>query len=90
MRNLTFPLIVLMLAVPAVHAGKLACWTDDKGQKACGDRVPPQYAKKERQVLDGHGRVIQTQSREKTPEEIAEARQKEEAAAADKMRFEQQ
>lgn len=89
MRNLIFPSLVLMLTASAAQAG-VVCWTDDRGQKACGDRVPPQYAKKERQSLDAHGRVINTQARQKTPEEIAEASRLEAAAAAEKARFVQQ
>jgi len=50
---------------------RVQCWTDEKGQRACGDRVPPQFAKQERQVFDQQGRVIQTKPREKTPDEVA-------------------
>jgi hypothetical protein len=57
---------------PKLPQGRqLQCWTDDKGARACGDRVPPQYVKKEREVLDSQGRVIETKAREKTPEEVA-------------------
>jgi hypothetical protein len=86
-RMLTNLAVILLLAAPAAHAGKLVCWTDDKGQRACGDRVPPQYAKKERQILDSHGRVIGTQDRQKTPEEIAEMERKAAAAEAEQERF---
>lgn len=50
---------------------RVQCWTDDKGQRACGDRVPPQYAKQERQIFDAQGRVVQTRPREKTDAELA-------------------
>jgi hypothetical protein len=86
-RMLTNLAVALLMAAPAAHAGKLVCWTDDKGQRACGDRVPPQYAKKERQILDAQGRVIDTQDRQKTPEEIAEIERKAAAEAAEKERF---
>ncbi len=52
------------------YAGRIVCWTDDSGRRACGDRVPPQYAKKERQVFDDSGRVIETRPRQKTFEEV--------------------
>lgn len=76
--------------VAAQSAGKkFQCWTDEKGQRACGDRVPPQYAQKERQVFDGEGRVVEIKQRPKTAEELAEIkRQKKEEA--DRQRAEQE
>lgn len=67
-------LLALVLAQgAAAESKKLVCWTDEKGVRACGNSVPPQYAKGQRQVLDAQGRVVDTQARQKTPEEIAEA-----------------
>lgn len=83
-------LLISLAAAPAAQAGKLVCWTDDKGQRACGDRVPPQYAKGERQVLDAHGRVVQKQGRQKTEAEVAEEERKAAAVIAEKERFEKQ
>ncbi|MEQ1439807.1 hypothetical protein AAG565_10605 [Fontimonas sp. SYSU GA230001] len=57
----------------AAHAGEIVCWTDDSGRRACGDRVPPEYAKRERQVYDKTGRMVDVLPRQRTPEEIAEA-----------------
>lgn len=80
----TLLLAGLLAALPAqAQSGtrSIQCWTDDHGQRACGDRVPPEYASQERQVFDKAGRVVQTRPREKTPEELAEeARLKREAA----------
>lgn len=75
MRMKTFrPLLLsLYLACLPAAAKSIVCWTDDKGQRACGDRVPPEYARKERQVLNERGMVVDTKPREKTAEEIAEA-----------------
>ena len=50
---------------------RVVCWTDEHGQRACGDRVPPQYSQKERQIFDAQGRVVQTKPREKTADEVA-------------------
>lgn len=91
MRNLMIPALLLsLMSTSAAHAGKMVCWTDDQGRKACGDRVPPQYAKKDREVLDAQGRVIKKESRQKTPEEVAAAEAKIAAEAAEKERFEKQ
>ncbi len=62
-------------AVPTISSADPAtvqCWTDDHGQRACGDHVPPQYAKAERQLVDQHGVVIKVVPRERTPAEQAE------------------
>lgn len=70
-----------LLASVAAHAGEIVCWTDEAGHRTCGDRVPPEYAKRERQVYDNTGRIVETLPRQKTQEELAEvARQ----AAEDK------
>jgi len=65
-------------------AKRVQCWTDDKGQRACGDAVPPKYAQQQRELFDEQGRVRQIKPREKTTEEIAAeeqaAREKAEAA----------
>ncbi|HEX4896309.1 MAG TPA: hypothetical protein VFV11_08265 [Solimonas sp.] len=98
LRSLTLAAAALagLLAAPAVSAGQLQCWTDDQGRRACGDRVPPEYAKKERQVYNEKGRLVDIKEREKTAEESAaeaeaarreaEARQqKEEQVAYDRF-----
>ncbi|HUP91289.1 MAG TPA: hypothetical protein VM074_03505 [Solimonas sp.] len=81
---------VLLASGSALAAKKMVCWTDEKGQKACGDRVPPQYAKGEREVLDSQGRVIDIKARQKTPSEIAEEERAAKAAAEEKARQEEQ
>ncbi len=48
-------------------------WVDENGQVHYGDRVPPEYANKERLQLDDQGRTIKVYEAPKTPEEKAEA-----------------
>ncbi|WP_154654885.1 hypothetical protein [Solimonas variicoloris] len=71
-------------APPAAQNHRVQCWTDERGQRACGDSVPPQYVGQERQVFDGQGRVREVKPREKTDAEYAAeaqaAREREEAA----------
>lgn len=62
--------LLLPLPLHAQHK-KIQCWTDEKGNRACGDQVPPQYAKEQRDILNSQGMVIQTEARQKTPTEIA-------------------
>lgn len=42
-----------------VAEAAIVCWTDEHGRRACGDRVPPEYAKTERTVHDERGNVVQ-------------------------------
>lgn len=92
MRKILMVATLALLVAPLTShaAGKLQCWTDDKGVRACGDRVPPQYAKKDREVLNQRGVVVNTKARQKTPEEIAQETRQIEAVAAEKKRFEDQ
>lgn len=77
-----------MAVTPALgqKAPRIVCWTDENGQRACGDRVPPQYARSERRLVDEQGRVIATQPRELTAAELAERQRREAEAAAEQKR----
>lgn len=82
--------VIFSPAAAAAEGGKIVCWTDEHGKRACGDHVPPQYANKERKVYDQRGIVVETQERQKTPEEIAaEKRQEQQRAEEEKQRKEQ-
>lgn len=91
-------LVLLMAAllcsgsVLAQAKKKVVCWNDEQGKKMCGDRVPPQYAKQEREVLNERGIVVETKAREKTTEEraadavkVEEIKKAEEQAKYDKF-----
>jgi DNA repair exonuclease SbcCD ATPase subunit len=89
--------LVLGLAVAAAsaapqpsHASRIVCWTDEHGRRACGDRVPPQYAKQERQVYDSAGRLIETRPRQKTFEEAEEERRRTAELEARRKRAQEQ
>ena len=92
MRTSLVAVLVLAL-IPAAAIGqakkKMVCWTDDNGVRACGDTVPPQYAKKEREIRNEQGVVIDTKAREKTPEELAAEAKAAEAAKLAKDAAEQ-
>ena len=66
------------LPVRADDPGKngIVCWTDDHGQRACGDHVPPQYARKQRDIYDRRGVLVRTLQAEETPEQRAEDERK--------------
>jgi len=60
-------------------------WVDDEGQIHYGNRVPPEYAKKERKVMNDRGRTIRVYDAAKTPEQREAARKLAEAAAKNKV-----
>lgn len=47
-------------------------WVDDKGVVHYGDRVPPEYAKKERIVLNTHGVEVSKLPAQRTPAQVIE------------------
>jgi len=65
-------------------------WVDSEGQVHYGNRVPPEYAKAERRVINEQGRTIQVYEAAKTPEERAAAREAAEKEAKRKALDEKQ
>jgi uncharacterized protein (DUF3084 family) len=62
---------VLLGTAPA-EAARMYKWVDENGKVHYGDKVPPQYAKQERKVLNEQGVEVGTLDAAKTPEQIAE------------------
>lgn len=74
-RSLTTKLVLLAfaLALPAVcSAQKLFSWKDENGVTHFGDRIPPEYADKDRAVLNDQGIVVNRQQGGLTDEQRAE------------------
>ena len=46
-------------------------WIDEQGVVHYGDSIPPQYAQKERTVLNNHGVEVRKLDAQKTPEQLA-------------------
>lgn len=60
-----------VLAQAATGNGKkLQCWTDDRGQRACGDAVPPGEARRQRAIIDQRGVVKKVLPAQKSAAEI--------------------
>lgn len=62
----------LALSITSAEAARLFKWVDENGKVHYGDKVPPQYAKEERKVLNEQGVEVDTLEAAKTPEQIAE------------------
>lgn len=76
MNNLRYLLLLPALCcATTAFAERTFKWTDNEGQVHYGNRVPPEYAKKERQVINGRGRTIKVYEAAKTPEQFEEERQ---------------
>jgi hypothetical protein len=93
LRHLCLPCLVLL---PALLLGSDALgeriykWVDENGEIQYGDRVPPQYATRERSVINDQGRTVKVYEAAKTPEERAAAQALKQQKAEEKKLAEQQ
>jgi hypothetical protein len=90
MRAWTHCLAVALLCASgsATHAADKEVtykWVDENGITHYGDRVPPQYAKKETSVLNTQGVEIRRNDAQKSPEQLAEEQHQAEAAIRQKQ-----
>lgn len=83
--KLTLLIILLTVAHP-LYAVKIKCWTDENGNLACGDFVPPNYSQKGFIVFNELGIKIKDVERAPTLEEIAKL----EAVKQKKLKQEEQ
>lgn len=60
-------------------------WVDDKNVVHYGDRVPPEYAKRERAVLNDQGVEVAKLEAEKTPEQLADLERRDKLAREQKQ-----
>lgn len=75
-------IFLLLCLLSAPLAAKTYRWVDDQGKVHYGDRIPPEYAKQERETLNERGIVIDRNDRQKTSAELAREQAEAEAAAA--------
>lgn len=82
-------LLASVLTVPVAEA-RLYKWVDENGKVHYGDKIPPEYARQERKILNEQGVEVKTLEAAKTPEQLAEEkrlaeqRREQERIAADK------
>ncbi|HUF71701.1 MAG TPA: hypothetical protein VMR74_02260 [Gammaproteobacteria bacterium] len=60
------------LAAANASAQEIRCWTDENGVRRCGDSVPPDQARHDREIFNNQGIRIRSEEGEITPEEQAE------------------
>jgi len=90
-----FGAIVLVLAAVALpftgsaqapqHPQRVFKWVDENGVTQYGDKIPPQYANRDRNVLNEDGVAIGFEEGEITPEERAVMNERERVAEADRQ-----
>ena len=84
-------LLLVSLLAASLPAAAVYKWVDENGKVHYGDRVPPQYAKQQREVVNEQGLTTKTLSRQKTPDELAaEKKARDEAEAAAKAKKDQE
>jgi hypothetical protein len=71
-RTLLTAALLAILVSPPTQAARLFKWTDENGKVHYGDKIPPEYAKQERKVLNEQGVAVKTLEAAKTPEQLAE------------------
>src|SRR5436190_4778858 len=91
-------LALAALALPSVGAAQNAAqkaqvkqlyrWTDDKGVVHYGDRIPPEYAKQDRNVLNNQGVKVGFEEGEITPERRAEIEREKAEAEQERLKRE--
>lgn len=59
------------LAAPV--CAQVICWDDENGRRVCGDRLPPDQATRDREILNDQGVIIRRERGEIPEEERAEA-----------------
>ena len=74
-------LVALALACPPAEAQKVYRWVDKNGQVHYGDKVPPEYAEQDRDILDESGIKVGHQPGADTPEKARQREAQERAAA---------
>ncbi len=80
-------LVSLAIVAGSAHAtGKLYKWTDEHGVVHYGDKIPPQYAKDQRQILNDQGLTVKTLDAQKTQQQIQAEQAHKAAAQAQKER----
>ena len=88
LRNLM--LLPALLCATSAFGERTFKWIDNDGHVHYGNRVPPEYSKAERKVINERGRTIQVYDAAKTPEQLQHERALAKTAASEKVLAEKQ
>ncbi|MCB1726624.1 MAG: hypothetical protein KDI22_04260 [Gammaproteobacteria bacterium] len=82
--------LAFMCALAPVQAGGIKCWTDQHGDTACGDTVPPQAVQRGYRELNERGIEVNRYERALTPEEIEREKARKQLIAEQQQLIEEQ
>lgn len=68
----------------SIKGGQTYKWVDEKNVTHYGDRVPPEYARRERALLNDQGVEVGRLEAQKSPEQLAELERRDKLARAQK------
>lgn len=71
-----FVLLIFSIVILNPAQARVYRWVDERGQVHYSDRVPQQYADKERKEYDAEGRLISTVEATETTEQLAAQQKK--------------
>lgn len=76
------PLLLLALVSGPAAAQKVYRWVDKNGQVHYGDSIPPEYADRDRDLINKEGLAVGHEQGEETPAEAKARKEREQAAKA--------
>ena len=76
MKNLNLKIFLLFIAIVLTNnaAARIKCWTNNEGNRECGDKIPPEYTQQGYKELDKSGLVREEKEKVKTKAELEEAK----------------
>jgi hypothetical protein len=87
--SLIFTLCILISWSQGLVAGNVYRWIDSEGTVHYGDSIPPEYSKRDRDVLNEHGIKIGVLPKEPTEKEVHDAQLAAEHAEVERLRAEE-
>ena len=68
MKNLNLKIFLLFIAIVLTNnaAARIKCWTNNEGNRECGDKIPPEYTQQGYKELDKSGLVREEKEKVKT------------------------
>ena len=68
MKNLNLKIFLLFIAIVLTNnaIARIKCWTNNEGNRECGDKIPPEYTQQGYKELDKSGLVREEKEKVKT------------------------
>ena len=66
-----------IMAMPPSVSARIKCWTNDQGNKECGDKVPPRYSQGGHKVVNKRGMTVEETEAAPNEEELKKRKEME-------------